>query len=314
MTDANQPLVTIGVPVRNGEQSLTRALESALGQTYRNVEVVVSDNCSTDGSAAILTEAAARDERVRTVRQPTPLTMMGNHAAVWRAARGEYFMWLQHDDHLSPDFVERALAALVETPAAVLVYGDQWVFSDFEEMSDLLFLPRSFDTRGLSILRRLWRDRDSGWEVKGLMRTRDLDGYRWWEHTLSPDWPLLTHFLVLGDVIQVPGIAVYSAFDANLKTPSDRARLQSYRQLERFPALTMSWRTALAASDAAACRGSRRFVLFDFLVTITGLVWRQRGRALVQRPLGRIGRATARRNQPCGTRSRNTAPFDASSS
>jgi glycosyltransferase involved in cell wall biosynthesis len=267
------PRVSIGLPVRNGGSLLRRALASALAQTHDDLEIIVSDNQSTDDSAAVVKAVAAGDPRVRLVHQPTALTMMGNHEAVWRLATADWFMWLQHDDELSPNFVEGALEALRSVPNAVLAYGDQHLYTDFEDMNDLRLLPRSFDTRGMSVARRLWRDRDSGWEIKGLMPTRALDGYAWWEHTVSPDWPLLTHLFVLGDVVQVPGIYVRSGYEADLKTAEDRARLQSFGAIERWPTLTLSWKTARAASDAARQRGSRRVVVFDFAITLLGLVW-----------------------------------------
>ena len=67
------PLVSIGVPVYNGENYLRQALESITNQTYRNLEILIADNASTDGTEAICREFAARDERIRYHRHPTNL-------------------------------------------------------------------------------------------------------------------------------------------------------------------------------------------------------------------------------------------------
>src|SRR5688572_5305574 len=97
---ADAPLVTIGVPTRNGGRTLRCALESARAQDHPNLEIVVSDNASDDDTAAIVAAAAEEDPRVRVVRQDHPLTMIRNHEAVWREAKGEYFVFLADDDLL----------------------------------------------------------------------------------------------------------------------------------------------------------------------------------------------------------------------
>ena len=65
------PLVSIGVPVYNGERLLGRTLESLLAQTYTHLEIIISDNASTDSTPAIAREFADRDPRVRYVRNET---------------------------------------------------------------------------------------------------------------------------------------------------------------------------------------------------------------------------------------------------
>ena len=272
----SRPLVTIGVPVRYGARTLRGALDSILRQTYPNIEIVVSDNASDDATAEIIASYAGRDARMRSIRQPVALTMFGNHAATYRAARGKYLLWLADDDILTDDLVERLVEALERDPAAVLAFGDVFLFTDYESFRDLHRLPHHFDTRGLPVWRRLLRDRNSGWEAKGLIRTEALAGYRWWEHSVSPDWPLLTHLLVVGEVREVPGAALWVGYRADLKTTEERAANQSYAAVERFATVTLSWRSAHAARDAARQIGRQRFMPVDFVLILTGILWAKR--------------------------------------
>lgn len=114
-----RPAVSIGVPVYNGEKSLCLALDSLLTQTFSGFELVISDNASTDGTETICREYAARDQRIRYVRQSTNIGTAANFKFVLDEARGEYFMWAACDDTRSPDFIELNFKFLSENPEYV---------------------------------------------------------------------------------------------------------------------------------------------------------------------------------------------------
>src|SRR5690242_5268276 len=118
------PRTTIGMPIRNGGDLLPAALRSVLEQTDRDLEIILSDNASTDGSSELMRAAAAADPRVRYVRHDPPLRVWDHFRWVLQQARGEYFMWAAHDDTRDRDFVERLAAALDGDRRAVLAFGD----------------------------------------------------------------------------------------------------------------------------------------------------------------------------------------------
>jgi len=102
-------LVSIGLPVYNGAATdrLPRSLDSLLNQTYHNIEITLSDNASTDGTEKICREYAARDSRIRYIRQKKNITSVPNIEFVMHNARGEYSMLAADDDWWHPQFVER---------------------------------------------------------------------------------------------------------------------------------------------------------------------------------------------------------------
>lgn len=112
--------VTIGVPVFNGASTLFRSLECLATQTYRNIEIVVADNASTDGSAAIAQQFAERDARFRLVRHEVNIGGMPNFRFLLDAAQSEFFMWRADDDWSDPDYVEKLVAILDRNPDAAL--------------------------------------------------------------------------------------------------------------------------------------------------------------------------------------------------
>ena len=114
------PLVSIGLPVFNGAQYLSRALESLLAQTWPGMEIIVSDNASTDESAAIAESFASRDRRVRVLRSAVNGGLDANFTRVLDAASGPFFMWAACDDWWDPRFVAAMVAALERSPQAVV--------------------------------------------------------------------------------------------------------------------------------------------------------------------------------------------------
>lgn len=114
------PKISIGLPVFNGENFLAGALESILRQTVGDFELIIADNASTDSTEAICRDYAARDPRIRYLRNGTNIGAAANHRLVLSLARAPFFKWQAHDDLLAPDFLARSLAALEAAPDAVL--------------------------------------------------------------------------------------------------------------------------------------------------------------------------------------------------
>ena len=117
------PEVTIAIPVYNGENYLSRALASVAAQTFTDYEVIISDNASTDGTAAICLAAAENDPRIRYSRNEQNIGVNPNFERCVHEARGRYLCWLAHDDELKPDYVERCHRILSADDDIVLVHS-----------------------------------------------------------------------------------------------------------------------------------------------------------------------------------------------
>jgi glycosyltransferase involved in cell wall biosynthesis len=114
-----QPLVTIGISTYNrADGYLREALGSALAQTYPNLEIVVSDNCSTDRTEELVQGFA--DPRIRYFRQPRNIGANNNFNFCLQEARGEYFLLLHDDDRVDADFVASCIDALQGTQGAAV--------------------------------------------------------------------------------------------------------------------------------------------------------------------------------------------------
>lgn len=116
------PKVSIGLPVFNGEKYLAQAIQSILDQTFEDFELIISDNASTDGTAKICMDAAARDPRIRYFRHERNLGAAPNHQFTFNEALGDYFKWSAHDDILKPAWLERCVEVLDSHPEVQLAF------------------------------------------------------------------------------------------------------------------------------------------------------------------------------------------------
>ena len=121
---ADQPLVSIGLPVYNGEKYLESALHSLVNQTYVNFELIICDNASTDATPDICLKYARSDPRVRYFRNETNIGGANNHNLSFKYAKGKYFRWVAHDDLLAPDLIEKCVRVLEKDPSIVLCCSD----------------------------------------------------------------------------------------------------------------------------------------------------------------------------------------------
>jgi glycosyltransferase involved in cell wall biosynthesis len=115
--------VTVGVPVYNGADLIAESLDCLVNQTFRDIEILVFDNASTDGTQQIVEDFAGRDSRIRYIRRPENVGAIQNFIDPLDQATSPYFLWRAHDDLSSVDYIEKLLAGLKRKPGAKLATG-----------------------------------------------------------------------------------------------------------------------------------------------------------------------------------------------
>jgi glycosyltransferase involved in cell wall biosynthesis len=117
------PVVSVGIPVYNGERYLREAVDATLAQTFGDFELIISDNASTDATAAICEAYVQQDRRVRYFHQPSNIGAPRNYSFLVGCARGRYFKWSSASDTCEPAMLERCVEVLDRDPSVVLCYG-----------------------------------------------------------------------------------------------------------------------------------------------------------------------------------------------
>ena len=121
MAELAAPPVTIGVPVYNGEQFLAQALDSIARQDFTDIEVLIGDNASTDGTEEISREFMRRDDRFRYQRNSENVGGAKNCNLVLARARSPLFKWAYADDVNEPQLVRRCVEALTDAGASAVL-------------------------------------------------------------------------------------------------------------------------------------------------------------------------------------------------
>jgi glycosyltransferase involved in cell wall biosynthesis len=119
MKDNSNPLVSVGIPTYNRVEALNSSIDCFTNQTYKNIEIIISDNCSPD---PMYYEIAKKNiQGVKFFRQDKNIGFKKNHDFVKQKANGKYFMWAHDDDVFPPDYIEVSVRHLEADPGAVLV-------------------------------------------------------------------------------------------------------------------------------------------------------------------------------------------------
>jgi glycosyltransferase involved in cell wall biosynthesis len=200
------PVVSVGLPVYNGERYLREAIESVLAQTFEDLELVICDNASTDGTEAICREYEARDPRVRYQRNRENLGAARNFNLAFELARAPYFKWIAADDAIEPRFLERTLERLEAEPETVAVGTRYVVVNELEGSVDEPAYDHDFSAARPSERLRKFFDQPTGSEhpVWALMRTAVLGETELFRAFIGADFYIVASLLLRGPVRQVP--------------------------------------------------------------------------------------------------------------
>lgn len=125
-------LFSIIIPVYNAEKYLERCVRRVLNQTYRRIEVILSDDGSTDGSGKLCDSFASEDSRVKVIREKNAGVVV-SRARGMAIATGDYVVFADSDDYLAEDFVFTCAEAINKTGAEIVCCGAKWLYGEREE-------------------------------------------------------------------------------------------------------------------------------------------------------------------------------------
>jgi glycosyltransferase involved in cell wall biosynthesis len=134
------------MPVYNAERFLAKALDSFLNQTFKDFELFISDNASTDRTEEICRKYAARDQRIRYFRNAKNMGAGWNLRRVYSLANGKYYKTAAHDDFIEPHFLAECIAALEADPGLILAHTRTKVISPAGDLVEYYSRPLRSDS------------------------------------------------------------------------------------------------------------------------------------------------------------------------
>ena len=172
------PLVSIGLPVYNGENFVADAIQCVLDQTFSNWELIICDNGSTDRTVTICRDYANHDNRIRVYQNARNMGLAFNFNEVFRLSRGRYFKWITHDDLFTPEFLESCIHELEKDERVVMVfpmicYADAAGRPQRRQGCELSILGSTAESRVHKLMALEMQSTDIFWSLYGLIR-RDV--------------------------------------------------------------------------------------------------------------------------------------------
>ena len=211
---SRSPRVSVGMPLYNAQRFLGETLDSILGQTFPDFELVISDNGSSDRTEEICRDYAARDARIRYYRNEVNRGAAWNHNHVFELSQGEYFKWASFDDLLAPTFLEKCVAVLDSQFDVVLCFTK---FRDFDDYGTRIGAKSSKSCRCATKdarFRALIYKAHTCEEIYGVIRTLVLRKTPLIGYYTSSDQNLLAELALHGRFYEVPEVLFFHRWHA----------------------------------------------------------------------------------------------------
>jgi glycosyltransferase involved in cell wall biosynthesis len=197
--------VSIGMPVYNEEKFIEEAIVSILNQDYKNFELIISDNASTDKTKQICLIYSEKDSRIRLYSQATTTDSTTNFNYVASLAKGDFFMWASGHDTRDPTFISRCIATFEKSNSIVLCYSDShWIDSAGKKIG---IETTDIETVGLSKIERIKKvfwNLGYAYPIYGVFRKETLDTVLPYQQILGPDIVLLNELSAIGEFARLP--------------------------------------------------------------------------------------------------------------
>ncbi|MBI2617110.1 glycosyltransferase [Candidatus Gottesmanbacteria bacterium] len=244
----NKKLVSIGIPAYNGEPYIREALQSLVTQSYKHIEIIVSDDASTDATLSICKEFARKDKRIKILQSDKNRGAILNFRKVFNYTHGEYFMWGSNHDIWHKNFVKILVLILEENRDVVLAYPRTKAINEKGKVLSYRF--SDFDTARVPKMKRVklvcQKMVNVGNMAYGLMRRDILRRTSIYPYCLMPDRLVLMELSVWGQFKQVKKYLWKRRFFQLKRTADDEIHHQYLSLFEdgkipfwaRFPVLT----------------------------------------------------------------------------
>ena len=200
-----QPKISIGMPVYNGEEFIRESIDSFLAQTFTDFELIITDNASTDKTQEICEEYAAKDQRIHYHRSEQNVGAAANFNYTFKLAKGDYFKWAAHDDICASTFLSDCIKVLEQDQSVVLCYPrtklidahGNWVGVSYRPLQKVNSLQVSERFRDI-LVNSVWC-----FEVFGLVRSDILAKTSLIGSFYGSDKALLAELILLGRFYEV---------------------------------------------------------------------------------------------------------------
>lgn len=212
-------MITIGMPIFNGGETIERAVSSILNQSCQDFELIISDNCSTDLTFEICQKFVKSDQRISYFRQAKNIGASANFRFVLEKASSKYFMWAAADDFRTPDFLEENIQFLENNPTFVASTTPNCMEGQQNSHVNLL----TFSIEG-ALPDRFWQFFNNCWKSHGIfysviradiLKACNIVG----QSFIAVDWAINLYLISRGNIYRTKkGLAIFGTKGISSRT------------------------------------------------------------------------------------------------
>ncbi|MBQ8040126.1 MAG: glycosyltransferase family 2 protein, partial [Lachnospiraceae bacterium] len=221
-----QPLISIIIPVYNIEEYLPRCIESVLGQTYANIEVILVDDGSKDKSGEICDSYQKRDSRVRVIHKENGGSSSARNAGI-ADAKGEFIGFVDSDDYVETTMYETMMQAIESTGCAIVQVARDEIDANGKQMPNVCEMPKEqTEYSAEEFLKELLLHKGDCSFCTKILKRDLFSGNRFPEGVLKEDFHLLVNLLRQGEkIISLPycGYHVFYRIGSNTRKKDKNA-------------------------------------------------------------------------------------------
>ncbi|MBL4898779.1 MAG: glycosyltransferase family 2 protein [Colwellia sp.] len=239
------PLLSIGMPAYNSEKDICASLDAILDQSFDDFELIISDNASTDGTQAICETYAAKDSRIRYIRNKANVGASDNYNRVFTAARGKYFKWASSNDICAPTFFEKCVDVLENNSDAALAFPRTRLYANSTD--NYFDYEESLNTSQERPIERMLYVMDNlrlNNIMNGIFRSDALKQSQLIIPFLASDNCLMAEVALYGSFLEVPEFLFYRQMDEESSTSmqGEDAVREHYNPNSKKPMRFQNWR------------------------------------------------------------------------
>jgi len=213
--------ISVILPTYNRVDKLKKALESLINQTYKNLEIIVSDNHSEDGTEELCREFAAKDSRIQYYRQSENIGMIVNTNFVANKITGEYWLGMCDDDWIDDDFIEKIVSFAINHPDYSAIFALTKLYNPKGDLKAIAKLQKldynDLCERVAKLIKINLENLCMGLYKSNILKQMEISDGGMYQNRLAEDWLISAKHLVVGKAKILDNVYYHKILDGNTK-------------------------------------------------------------------------------------------------
>jgi len=213
------PKLSVGMPVYNSEDFITKSIESILNQTYDDFELIISDNSSTDSTLELCERYVRQDSRIKLIKNKVNIGASANYNSVFKRSSGKYFKWTSSNDICDKTLFYKCIEPLDRDSNIVLSFSKTRLFidsiDDYENYNEDLFIT---NTKPFSRMQKVINNLELNNIMNGFIRSSALSKTKLIKPFHSSDCCLMAELSLHGIFHIIPEYLFYRRMDNKTST------------------------------------------------------------------------------------------------